>query len=298
MVYFVRNTHDGSIKIGYSANPEARLRQLQTSSAHRLELIGSIPGEMDAESLLHGLLPMHRLEGEWFRPDAQVVGLINLLLAVSASAPPAPAASGLPDFGAIVVWQVEGDVLRGPGISTETLFVVNDDISSPPNPNLAMDISDPAKGWITVESVRQVANWSYSNGHSPSPAVQLIDGVRMDQATVNALVGAALSIECAEKSLRHHLEQSGRDAAPVDRDDDEDGFTIPAGVAGGGRFLTAAGDLVGVNDEVGHPQYGLGVIVAIEGGGPNVKGRVRFKVIEHGERTFILARAPLKRLNP
>jgi DNA helicase-2/ATP-dependent DNA helicase PcrA len=41
-----------------------------------------------------------------------------------------------------------------------------------------------------------------------------------------------------------------------------------------------------------HPQYGLGRIVAIDGAGPNRKGRVAFTI--GGERTFILARSPLR----
>jgi DNA helicase-2/ATP-dependent DNA helicase PcrA len=41
-----------------------------------------------------------------------------------------------------------------------------------------------------------------------------------------------------------------------------------------------------------HPQYGIGRIVAIDGAGPNRKGRVAFTV--GGEKTFILARSPLR----
>jgi DNA helicase-2/ATP-dependent DNA helicase PcrA len=41
-----------------------------------------------------------------------------------------------------------------------------------------------------------------------------------------------------------------------------------------------------------HPEYGLGRIVAIDGAGPNRKGRVAFAV--GGERTFVLARSPLR----
>jgi DNA helicase-2/ATP-dependent DNA helicase PcrA len=41
-----------------------------------------------------------------------------------------------------------------------------------------------------------------------------------------------------------------------------------------------------------HPQYGIGRIVAVDGAGPNRKGRVAFTV--GGERTFLLAKAPLK----
>jgi DNA helicase II / ATP-dependent DNA helicase PcrA len=41
-----------------------------------------------------------------------------------------------------------------------------------------------------------------------------------------------------------------------------------------------------------HPEYGLGKIVAIDGAGPNRKGRVAFAV--GPERTFVLAKSPLR----
>ena len=47
-----------------------------------------------------------------------------------------------------------------------------------------------------------------------------------------------------------------------------------------------------VGGRVLHPQYGLGKLVAIDGAGPDRKGRVAFAV--GGERTFVLAKSPLK----
>jgi DNA helicase-2/ATP-dependent DNA helicase PcrA len=41
-----------------------------------------------------------------------------------------------------------------------------------------------------------------------------------------------------------------------------------------------------------HPQFGLGRITAIDGAGPNRKGRVAFAI--HGEKSFILAKSPLR----
>ena len=41
-----------------------------------------------------------------------------------------------------------------------------------------------------------------------------------------------------------------------------------------------------------HPEYGLGRIVAIDGAGPNRKGRVAFATA--GEKTFVLAKSPLR----
>ncbi len=83
----------------------------------------------------------------------------------------------------------------------------------------------------------------------------------------------------------------------------------PANRLGEFRLMTAA-DLAGPKlaatpsatpDELGafqpgvsvmHPQYGIGRIIAVDGAGPNRKGRVAFTL--GGERTFILAKAPLK----
>jgi DNA helicase-2/ATP-dependent DNA helicase PcrA len=66
---------------------------------------------------------------------------------------------------------------------------------------------------------------------------------------------------------------------------------------GGGPNLTAVPSL----DDLGafqpgisvmHPQYGIGRIISIDGAGPNRKGKVAFTL--GGERTFILAKSPLK----
>ncbi len=77
---------------------------------------------------------------------------------------------------------------------------------------------------------------------------------------------------------------------------------------GGFRLVTAAslaaGNAPGMNAgpddlnafkpgiSVAHPQYGIGRLLAIDGNGPNRKGRVRFVV--GGERTFVLAKSPLR----
>jgi DNA helicase-2/ATP-dependent DNA helicase PcrA len=77
--------------------------------------------------------------------------------------------------------------------------------------------------------------------------------------------------------------------------------------AGGGFHLTTAAALAGEapsfrpEDSLGmfvpgaqvmHPQYGLGCIKEIDGAGPERKGRIAFAV--GGERTFVLARTPLR----
>ncbi|MDE2505835.1 MAG: UvrD-helicase domain-containing protein [Planctomycetota bacterium] len=72
-------------------------------------------------------------------------------------------------------------------------------------------------------------------------------------------------------------------------------FTTAAALAGG----TSNGDSEPVDLQrfqpgvsVIHPQYGLGRIVAIDGAGPDRKGRVAFTLV--GEKTFVLAKSPLR----
>jgi DNA helicase II / ATP-dependent DNA helicase PcrA len=63
-----------------------------------------------------------------------------------------------------------------------------------------------------------------------------------------------------------------------------DGTTAPSGPGDLNAFRPGISVL--------HPQYGIGRIVAIDGAGPNRKGRVAFTV--GGEKTFILAKSPLR----
>lgn len=79
MVYFIRNTGDGSIKIGYSASPRTRLCQLQTASPHKLQLLGAIEGGFDREREIHAIFEEFRLGGEWFRGTPASMALVRLL---------------------------------------------------------------------------------------------------------------------------------------------------------------------------------------------------------------------------
>ena len=83
----------------------------------------------------------------------------------------------------------------------------------------------------------------------------------------------------------------------------------PRPVQSSGFRLTTAAELIGATPSTGsdldrfrpgttvrHPDYGLGRIVAIDGAGPNRKGKVAFAV--GGEKTFVLAKSPLKTVGP
>lgn len=71
MIYFIRDTSSGHIKVGYTAaKPLARLSSLQIGTSARLELVGVIDGERADEKALHEALSVYREGGEWFRPCA------------------------------------------------------------------------------------------------------------------------------------------------------------------------------------------------------------------------------------
>lgn len=63
-IYFIWN--GASVKIGTSANPMARMRNLQTAHDKPLELLGTFPGGPAREKEIHGQLSNRRSSGEWF----------------------------------------------------------------------------------------------------------------------------------------------------------------------------------------------------------------------------------------
>lgn len=78
-VYFIQGSCGGAIKIGYSNDPESRLKSLQTGYPDTLVLLLMIPGYESHEKALHRELEASRLKGEWFRPDPDVINKIKEL---------------------------------------------------------------------------------------------------------------------------------------------------------------------------------------------------------------------------
>lgn len=71
-LYFVFNGVTGLMKIGVSADPCRRLRDLEFSSGMRLQEIGVLAGGEYLERPLHAALARHRVKGEWFKPTAEL----------------------------------------------------------------------------------------------------------------------------------------------------------------------------------------------------------------------------------
>lgn len=71
--YFIRAT-GGMHKIGKSANPEERLKDLQCANPKRLVLAAVVDG--DFEKRFHDHFHSIRVRGEWFRPSNRLQAFI------------------------------------------------------------------------------------------------------------------------------------------------------------------------------------------------------------------------------
>lgn len=79
-VYFIQSGHAGPIKIGYSTNPvQQRLAALQTGHPEPLRVLAEVEGDRSVEADLHQRFRRHRMKGEWFRPDPELIAFIAVL---------------------------------------------------------------------------------------------------------------------------------------------------------------------------------------------------------------------------
>lgn len=81
-LYAIHDLSTGYIKLGYSANPEARLKELQTGNSGALTLIHKALVREDRvkklEKKLHFELGHLRIRGEWFDlTESRAVGMID-----------------------------------------------------------------------------------------------------------------------------------------------------------------------------------------------------------------------------
>jgi len=84
LVYFLRAGE--AVKIGHTSDLKARIRALETGSAHRIVPLGVVPGDQAIGRAIHHRLDAHRMNGEWFSPHRDV---FDLLAALQASGPDA-----------------------------------------------------------------------------------------------------------------------------------------------------------------------------------------------------------------
>jgi hypothetical protein len=79
-IYFIDTADGTAVKIGFSLNPNERLRGLQTGFPTKLFLRGFIPGTWAQEQHLHAELEEFNLIGEWFQRSETVECKISKIL--------------------------------------------------------------------------------------------------------------------------------------------------------------------------------------------------------------------------
>src|SRR5690606_777208 len=72
-VYFIQAGEDGPVKIGWAADPVARLGELQVGNHLELRIIRTIDGPPIAERVLHDYFGHRRIRGEWFSFDQEML---------------------------------------------------------------------------------------------------------------------------------------------------------------------------------------------------------------------------------
>lgn len=81
MVYFIADLNNEKVKIGFTKkdNGNHRLKQLQTSNANKLFIVGSVSGDMKKEKYLHKKFIQYKdnLNGEWFSLSDEIINYIN-----------------------------------------------------------------------------------------------------------------------------------------------------------------------------------------------------------------------------
>ena len=105
-VYFVRNSDNDVIKIGFASNLGARIASLQTGNPELLVLVMSLLGSREEEKQIHERFSSKRLRGEWFSLDAELEEFLDDLIDARAAlgfamdergALPRPLPAGLSD---------------------------------------------------------------------------------------------------------------------------------------------------------------------------------------------------------
>lgn len=76
-VYFIGPENGELIKIGYSKNPWARVKDFQTGAAEQLEVVATVSTTDNSETQLHTLFAQLRKDGEWFLRNGELNQVIN-----------------------------------------------------------------------------------------------------------------------------------------------------------------------------------------------------------------------------
>jgi hypothetical protein len=101
-IYFIKPVGmRGPIKIGCSQDPKGRLGQYAAISPIPLELVATIPGDMEMEATIHSCFRDMHSHGEWFFAGDRLVAAVDAI------------ASGVPVDVAIDLTDRKGSIRKG-----------------------------------------------------------------------------------------------------------------------------------------------------------------------------------------
>ena len=75
-VYFI-GPKDGHVKIGYSKNPWARVKEFQTGTPDELHVLATVKTHEISERTVHELFESERVTGEWFKRSGGVAAALD-----------------------------------------------------------------------------------------------------------------------------------------------------------------------------------------------------------------------------
>lgn len=77
-VYLIQASESKNLKIGFSSNPDRRIKKLQTGNKEKLSMIGLIRGGAKTEKMLHKMFASYRERGEWFRNSEEIRSFFDI----------------------------------------------------------------------------------------------------------------------------------------------------------------------------------------------------------------------------
>jgi hypothetical protein len=75
VLYFARV--DDRIKIGWTSDVERRMREIFKLTKCRPALLGTVPGDKPDELALHSRFAAHRIVGEWFAANDEILSYVE-----------------------------------------------------------------------------------------------------------------------------------------------------------------------------------------------------------------------------
>lgn len=153
MIYFITARDIGRVKIGYSADPAARLLNLQTASPVELQLERICDGDRDDEDALHDTFSAHRVRGEWFILSAEIEAHMAALPAFSRMSP----TSNLSGTDDLAAWMIANsvkqiDLAARCGVSPSTITKIRFGFHAA-SPELARKIEVETRGDVSADAI-------------------------------------------------------------------------------------------------------------------------------------------------